>query len=314
MYIAGVDIGGTNIKTGIVGLDGRVLKKSSIRTGVERPWEAVADDIAREVRSLADKLSVPLAQLKGVGVGCPGSINSETGCVDYANNIGWEGVPLSKGLSDRLGLSVRLCNDANAAALGEATFGAGRQYRDVVFITLGTGVGGGVIIGGKLFEGNESKGTELGHTVIQRGGELCTCGRRGCLEAYASATALIRDTKVAMRKNKDSLMWKAAPTLNDVSGRTAFDCAKEGDPAAKRVVDEYLEALGEGLCDFINIFRPEAIILGGGVCAQGDALLTPLRVFTKNFSYGGEHGPAVELLIATLGNDAGLIGAASLLL
>ena len=176
-------------------------------------------------------------------------------------------------------------------------------------------MGGGVVIENKLFEGNESKGTELGHTVIVHGGELCTCGRRGCLESYASATALIRDTKVAMRKDKNSAMWDyVGGDIEKVDGKTAFECSKKGDYSAKKVVNDYLEYLGEGLCNFINIFRPQAIILGGGVCAQGEYLTNPLKRFIKDFSYGGDKSPSVDLLVATLGNDAGLIGAASLIL
>lgn len=212
-------------------------------------------------------------------------------------------------------LPVKISNDANVAALGETKFGAGKAYSDTVFVTLGTGVGGGVIIENKLFEGYRSKGAELGHMVIVRGGEPCACGRRGCMEAYASATALIRDTKRAMEKDKTSAMWDfVGGSLDAVDGRTSFECAKKGDKAAMEVVENYVKYLGEGVCNFINIFRPQAVILGGGVCAQGEYLLKPLREFVEANTYGGDTVPETEITVATLGNDAGLIGAASLML
>lgn len=315
MYAFGVDIGGTGIKAGIVDEKGAVAIKSSIVTDRGYDYRKIAADIAGQLRSLSAESGIAISETAGIGVGCPGAINSKKGTVDYSNNIRWEDVPFLAELRKHIDLPSRISNDANVAALGETLFGAGKEYDDTVFITLGTGVGGGVVIGGKLFEGNEGKGTELGHMVIVRDGELCTCGRRGCLEAYASATALIRDTKVAMNKNKTSAMWDyVGGDLGKVDGRTAFECAKQGDRPAQKVVEEYLEYLGEGLCNFINIFRPQAIILGGGVCAQGEYLVAPLRNFIHNFAYGGEHSPSVDLRIATLGNDAGLIGAAALIL
>lgn len=313
MYVFGVDIGGTGVKAGIVDESGRIVIKSSIPTDRGHDYKVIVKDIAEQLKKLASDSGVSMDEIKAIGVGCPGAINSKKGTVDYSNNLHWESVPFLAELKKHIDLPSAISNDANVAALGETKFGAGKEYSDTVFITLGTGVGGGVVIGGKLFEGNESKGTELGHTVIVRGGELCTCGRRGCLEAYASATALIRDTKVAMKKDKRSKMWDFVNgDIEKVDGRTAFECSKMGDYSAKKVVDDYIESLGEGLCNFANVFRPEAIILGGGVCAQGEYLTAPLRQFLTNYCYGGEHSPEVKLLIATLGNDAGLIGAASL--
>lgn len=315
MYVFGVDIGGTGVKAGIVDDSGKIVIKSSIPTDKGHDYKVIVKDIGNQLIKLSEDSGIPLSEISGVGIGCPGAINSKKGTVDYSNNLYWTDVPLLAELKKYVDLPSKVSNDANVAALGETVFGAGKNYHDTVFITLGTGVGGGVVIENKLFEGNESKGTELGHTVIVRGGELCTCGRRGCLEAYASATALIRDTKVAMRKDKSSLLWQfVGGDIEKVDGRAAFECAKQGDYAAQKVVDDYLEYLGEGLCNFINIFRPQAIILGGGVCAQGEYLTAPLKRFIKDFSYGGDKSPSVELLIASLGNDAGLIGAASLIL
>ncbi len=313
MYI-GVDIGGTGIKTGIVTKEGKIVVKSSIPTDRSFDPVVIADDIAKQILDLLASQNMTVSEIRAIGVGVPGAINSATGVVDYNNNLHWRKVPLAQMLSERTSLPVKISNDANVAALGETKFGAGKAYHDTILITLGTGVGGGVVIDGKLFEGNESKGTELGHTVIVKNGEPCSCGRKGCLEAYASATALIRDTKRAMEKNPDSLMWKFSPSLDKVDGRTSFECAKQGDAAAQAVVDAYVEALGEGLANFVNIFRPQAIVLGGGVCAQGKNLTDPVDAYVKANSYGEDFAPPVEITTATLGSDAGLIGAASLVI
>ena len=315
MYVFGIDIGGTGVKSGIVDDKGKIIIKSSIPTSRSLDYKVIVKDIAEQLKKLCADSGIALSEISAIGIGCPGAINSKKGTVDYSNNLRWENVPLLSELKKYIDLPSAVSNDANVAALGETIFGAGKEFSDTVFITLGTGVGGGVVIDGKLFEGNESKGTELGHIVIVRDGELCTCGRRGCLEAYASATALIRDTKVAMKKDKRSKMWDYVNgDIDKVDGKVAFECSKMGDYSAKKVVDDYLNYLGEGLCNFVNIFRPQAIILGGGVCAQGEYLTAPLKQFLKTYSYGGEHSPEVKLLIASLGNDAGLIGAASLVL
>ena len=313
MYVFGVDIGGTGVKSGIVNEKGEIVVKSSIPTDKGHDYRVIVKDIADQLGGLCASSGIKIEEIAGIGVGCPGAIDSAKGVVNYSNNLEWSYVPLVEELGKYFSVPIRVGNDANVAALGETVFGAGRDYHDTVMITLGTGVGGGVVIENRLFEGNGSAGTELGHTVIMTGGELCTCGRRGCLEAYASATALIRDTKVEMRKNPKSAMWDfVGGNIDKVDGRTSFECAKQGDYSAKRVVDNYIEYLGEGLCNFVNIFRPQAIILGGGVCAQGKNLTDPLEKYIETFSYGGDRSPHVELLIASLGNDAGLIGAASL--
>ena len=210
------------------------------------------------------------------------------------------------------GLPVKIANDANVAALGEPKFGCGKEYNNTVMLTLGTGVGGGIVIDGKLFEGNRSAGAELGHCVIVAGGEQCTCGRKGCLEAYASATAIIRDTKRAMEANPNSKMWEIG-ALDKVTGKTAFDY-KDVDEYAKAVVDGYIANLACGITNFANIFRPEVVILGGGVCAQGDELVKPLQVQLNKELFAGELGPQVPIVIAQLGNSAGLLGGAALLM
>ncbi len=307
MYQIGIDIGGTSVKAGLV-KEGRIISWKSVDTDVDAGADKVIADIAGLVNALKDDAGDKV--ITGVGIGCPGAVNSCSGIVDQAYNLKWEYVPLGDKMQRLTGYPTRVCNDANAAALGEAKYGAGKTYKSSVFITIGTGIGSGIIIDGRLFEGNQSKGAEIGHVVIKSGGEPCTCGRRGCFEAYSSATALIRDTKRAMLRNRNSKLWEICPDIDNVNGKTLFDGMLAEDRTAKRVFKNYISMLGEGLVNIINALRPEAIILGGGVCAQGEVLLTPLRKFIDEYSFG--EGPHVGLHTATLKNDAGIIGAAAL--
>ena len=310
MYCIGIDIGGMSIKAGVVDKDGKIVKKGKVVTDVAAGEHKIINDIGRLVLSLADPND---RDFVGIGIGCPGAINSSTGVVDRAFNLNWHKVALAEELARMINKPIKVSNDANVAALGETMFGVGRMYTDNVFLTLGTGVGGGIVLGGKLYEGNESKGAELGHMVLVVDGEPCSCGRNGCMEAYCSASALIRETKKAMLADKNSAMWKFSPTLDDVDGRTAFECSKAGDRSANAVVDYFVKYLGEGMLNFANIFRPQAIILGGGVCAQGDYLIYKLKDYCKDRNYGFADTPRFDILVAQLGNDAGIIGAAGLI-
>ena len=309
-YYAGIDLGGTFIKAGIVDESGNILIKDQVPTGRERPYGEIAKDMAKLVLDLAGRADIGIENIRAAGIGSPGIIDSARGVIMYNNNLGWNKVPLAAEVRQYAGIPVFDTNDANAAAVGESFAGAAKKYPSSVFITLGTGVGGGIVLDGKLFEGNRSAGAEIGHTVIRMGGEKCTCGRRGCFEAYASATALIRQTKRAMEKDKESALWRICPNIDDVNGKTAFDGAAAGDRTAQKVVKNYIGYLAEGVANLANIFRPNAIVLGGGVCAQGDTLLVPLRRAVSRKLYGGTKYAPVELLTASLGNDAGLIGAA----
>ena len=311
-YYAGLDLGGTFVKGGIVDEEGNILVKGKIPTGAERPYAAIAADMAQLVKDLAAQAGLQQEQIAAVGIGSPGLIDAENGTIVYSNNLRWENVPLCAAVRERLGLPVCITNDANAAALGESFCGAGKKYRSMVFITLGTGVGGGIILDGKLFEGYRSAGAEVGHMVIECGGWQCTCGRRGCFEAYASATGLIRRTREAMEAHPESAMWRLAGSLEKVDGKTAFDGMRAGDAAAARVVDEYISYLAEGVVNLVNIFRPEAVLLGGGVCAEGETLLAPLREKVFPHLFGGTEYAPCAIVKASLGNDAGLCGAARL--
>ena len=305
----GIDLGGTNIAAGLCTADGKMLAKRSIKTHRERPYREIAADMAQLARDVAADAGADFDSVKAIGIGAPGSIDSQRGVIVYSNNIRWDDVPLGPILTELTGKPVAITNDANAAALGEARYGAGKKYLSSVLITLGTGVGGGIVLDGKLFEGNKSAGAELGHRVIIENGQQCTCGRKGCWEAYASATALVRSTQNAMEYHRQSSMWQKAGSLERVDGRTAFACAREGDEVAKDVVNQYIQHLAEGIINIINILRPEAVIIGGGVSAEGEYLLAPLRDYVFLRMYGGSDYAPVEILRASLGNDAGIIGA-----
>ncbi len=312
-YYIGIDLGGTFIKGGIVNENGEILISDKTPTEVEKGDKGVAANIAKLAKDLLDRQGIDISDVEGLGIGSPGMIDSNEGNVVYANNLGWENFRICDELSKLLGgIKVKIGNDANVAALGEVKFGAARNYNSAIMITLGTGVGGGIVIDGKLVEGNKGAGAELGHIVIVKGGEQCSCGRKGCFEAYSSATALIRDTKRAMEAHPDSKMWGIG-TTSAVDGKTVFDYAPT-DTYAKEVLDSYIEHLACGLVNYANIFRPEVILLGGGVCAQGDNLIKPLqKIFDKEI-YAGDKGPRVPILIAELENRAGLLGAAAFLM
>lgn len=309
-YYVGIDLGGTFIKGGIVHKDGTIVKDGKVPTESDLGAEKVAENIAALVKDLLVQTGIDKSEVVGIGMGAPGMIDSKTGTVIYSNNLHWKDFALGGNVEKRTGLPVKIANDANVAALGEVKFGAAKGREHVIMLTLGTGVGGGIIADGRLIEGNKSVGAELGHMIIVGDGELCSCGRRGCLEAYASATALIRDTKQAMEVHKDSKMWEIG-SLENVTGKTAFDY-KDTDIYAQEVVERYIRHLAYGITDFANIFRPEVVLLGGGVCAQGDELVKPLQAILDRDLFAGKLGPQVKIEIAQLGNTAGLLGAAAL--
>lgn len=302
--ILGIDVGGTFVK-GVALKDGQSVFECEIPTII---GEGLADCIISLVNKLISGSGATLLLVEGVGVCCPGVISDE-GAVVRADNLNLINYPLRVLLQKKLNLPVKVCNDANAAALGEATFGAGKGYSDSVLITLGTGVGGGVVIGGKLFEGNKKAGAEIGHMVIERGGKRCSCGRLGCFEAYCSARALTESTKSAMKANPSSKMW-GKYNLDNADGRAAFEYA-DCDATARKAVDEYINYLACGISNIANIFRPQAILIGGGVAAQGERLTAPLQAAVNGEIFAADYAP-VEIRCATLGNRAGSFGAAAL--
>lgn len=314
MYRIGIDLGGTNIAAGIVDEEMQLVKKMSIPTGADRDGEYVVADMAKLCLDLCEECGVTFDEIASIGIATPGVANIETGIVEYANNLNFKMFPLAKLLGEKLNYTnIKIANDANAAAWGEAVAGAAKGTSNSVMITLGTGVGGGIIIDNKIYTGFNCAGAELGHIVIEVDGAPCSCGRRGCWEAYSSATALIRMTREKIdecRASGRASMMLDAPR---VSGRTACDCMRAGDEAAKEVYDKYVKYLAAGIANIVNIFQPEVISLGGGVSNEGQSLIDALLPIVRKESYGGgivERLP--ELRIAKLGNDAGIIGAALL--
>jgi len=311
MYYVGIDLGGTNIAVAIVTKEGEILKKTSVPARAERPFEEIFADMADCIRKLMAETGIRESEIDSIGIGTPGCIDTEKGILIFAGNFKYgKMVDYRALMAKHFDLPVYIGNDANVAALAEAKVGAAKGVKNAIMITLGTGVGGGIIIDGKIFEGAYSAAGELGHIVLISNGEPCSCGRKGCWEAYASVTALVRQTKAAMQANPDSIMNKTA--LEQVSGRTAFDAAKKGDKAALAVVDQYEEYIAEGLADMINIFSPEILVVGGGISKEGEYLLEPIRKKIKGQVFGDGLLPERKIVAAALGNDAGLIGAALL--
>ncbi|MGI6713843.1 MAG: ROK family protein [Bacilli bacterium] len=312
MIAIGIDIGGTSIKGAAITEKGKVLEVFSLPVIAGDSQETTINNLIATVKKYIVEQGFKQEEILGIGLGVPGSIDSVRGYCDYSNNLKWSNLPIVKMFEKEFALPIKITNDANAAALGEAKFGAGRKFKNMILLTLGTGVGGGIIIDGKLYEGNAGKGAELGHTVTKMNGRKCTCGRKGCLEAYASATGLIFDTKQAMKKDNKSLMWKISKELGIIDARVAFEAAKQGDQTAQKVVDNYIMYLGEGLLNFFNIFRPEAVVLSGGIANQGEYLFGRLDAYCQERKYGFECTPAVKILGSELGYDSGKIGAAAL--
>ena len=303
----GIDLGGTNIAGGLVSDDGRLIYKTSTPTICDRGEEGLLLEILKVINSL---LSNEAAEnVTAIGIGVPGHVDEKEGLVVICNNIPFENTPLASFITEKTGLPCYLGNDANAAALAEVRAGCAKDYNDAVMITLGTGVGSGLIFGKKIFAGCNGAAGEIGHISLFPDGLQCNCGRRGCFELYASATALKNQTREAMKKNPESKLWKFAKTLDDANGKTAFDAMREGDEVGREVVSQYIRYLSIGVLDIINFLFPEAIIFGGGISKEGENLLAPLRKIIDRECYS-TYGKKPALLIAELGNDAGIIGAA----
>lgn len=313
MYRIGVDLGGTNIAVGVVTEDLKIIGRGKVKTNCPRPAAEIFDDIAVAVDMAIKDAGISMDDVVSVGVGTPGSVNKATGYIEFANNLDFNKVPAKEMLEERIGKTVYLDNDANCAALGEAVAGVGKGVGNFVAITLGTGVGSGIIIDGKIVNGVNYAAGEMGHMVIMVDGEQCNCGRRGCWEQYASATALIAQTKDAMRHDHDSVMWQLVEdNIDKVNGRTAFDAMRLEDKTAKAVVDRYIYYVAAGVINIINALQPDIICVGGGIGHEGETILKPLRRHIKRERYSIYAAKQTEVVAAELGNDAGIFGAALL--
>lgn len=311
-YYVGIDLGGTNIVAGVVDENYKIIATAKTKTNCPRPDKAIADDMAKMALEAVKNAKLTIDDIEWVGIGTPGIANSKTGIIEYSNNLGFNNTPMVKYIQETIDKPVFIENDANAAAYGEYVAGAAKGAENAVCITLGTGVGGGIIIDGKIYSGSNFAGAEIGHTVIEVDGAKCSCGRKGCFEAYSSATGLIRMTKEAIAENPECIMAKMADEKGKVTARTSFDAMRAGDPVAKALVDKYIKYLAAGITNTINIFQPDILCIGGGVCNEGDPLLLPVRELVKKEVYTRNSPKNTKIVIAKLGNDAGIIGAAFL--
>ena len=312
MIYAGIDLGGTTIKAALVTENGEILCKKSIPTGAERNNRAIIEDMAALVKELVEEQGFTFNDVHSVGIGCPGAINPVDGIVYFSANFAdFRNVAVVPIMKELLPVPVYIENDANVAGLGEAMFGAGEGHKNCITITIGTGLGGGIIIDGKIFSGAFYGGGEMGHQVIVTDGLQCNCGRKGCWECYSSATGMIRMGKKWAVQNPSSTMNDAeGGRLSLLNAKDIFDCANAGDEAAKNAINEYAHYMAMGLGNTINVFQPEYIIIGGGPSAQKDKLLDPIMKELATEVYGGS--TRTKVVIAKLGNDAGVIGAAML--
>ncbi len=307
MYI-GIDLGGTNIAVGLVNEKCEIINKGSMPTLKERGYEDIVKDMAYLSKKVTEEAGYAIKNIKAVGIGCPGTVDNKTGMVIYSNNIVMHNVPIASEYKKHLDVPVYLENDANAAAYGEYA-AIGKDMESFVFITLGTGVGGGMILNGKIYTGFNNSGAELGHITLVLDGKKCTCGKKGCLEQYASVTALVEQTKEKMDECPDSIMHDWVKKNGEINGRTAFECAKQGDKAAQEVKEKYIKYVAEGISSMVNIFQPNMLVIGGGISKEGDELLLPIKEYVYKYDYN-KYMPKTEIKVAQLFNDAGIIGAA----
>ena len=314
MTVIGIDVGGTTIKGAAVTSEGKMYKTFTVPVSKYEKGVEVMERLAQAVNDYIAENKDEIGTIEGIGMGIPGVIDSKKGVVCASANLPlWTDLKVKEIIEKLTGLPVRVSNDANAAALGEVRFGAGDNCETAIMLTLGTGVGCGVVLNGQLFEGNEGKGAELGNSTLILGGRKCGCGRKGCFEAYASASGLIYDTEQMIEKHPESKMKKIAIQFGKVNGRVAFKAAREyEDPWAIKVVDQYISYLGEGLLNICNIFRPNLIILSGGVANEGDYLIERVQEYIKERDYGYKNSPEVKVVQGKLGYDSGKIGAAAL--
>lgn len=310
-YFIGIDLGGTNIKAGVVNPEGKTVEKLSIKTNANRPMEEIIADMGQIALDVTAACHLKMTEISAIGVGSPGTPDNHRGVLVYATNLPFRMAPIRSIIGKMTGLPVYIDNDANCAAMAESVVGAAQGVADSVTITLGTGIGAGIIINHRIYSGFNQAGSEFGHTVLVAGGVRCSCGRRGCFESYGSATGLIRMTAEAAAENPTSVLNRLIEEKNGkISAKTAFEAMREGDKTATDVVDQYLEYLADGLANVVNAFMPEVLVIGGGVCNEGDALLIPLLAKMEGKTFFGPGVRKTKVRLAQLGNGAGIVGAA----
>ena len=309
-YSAAIDLGGTNIGIGIVSEEGELVFKTSVPVEDNKNPVALLTQMAEGTKKCIEECGIEKENIVFVGIGVPGLIKGPKGPVILAANINWHNVDAVSFLEEKIGLPVYLGNDADCAAMGEYHSGSGKQYQSLIMITLGTGIGGGAVFDGKLFPGFNGFGGEYGHIPLVHNGVQCGCGKKGCFEVYGSANALKRETREAAEQHPESLIWEMCEgDLDNIGGRTAFDAADQGDETGKAVVEQYIDYLADGISGIVNMFRPEVVLLGGGVSNQGASLLDPLNEKVAKLCVANETIEAPKVIKASLGNSAGIIGA-----
>lgn len=310
IYLA-IDLGGTNVKYGLVSEDHKLLAYDSIRTQDNNETaDQISENIIEACLKLLKEKAFSKSDIKAIGIGVPGTSVNRTGVYIFTGNLPFRNYPLRAKFQETFSCPIFIGNDANLAALAESRLGAGNGAIHSVVLTLGTGLGAGVVINNRVYSGFNETGCEFGHTVIVVDGEPCTCGRKGCLEAYVSAPGLIRDTQRAISSHPDSILAQVAAESGNISGRTAFDAKRQGCPVAKQVVDQYTSYLGHGIANVINSYMPEVVIIGGGISHEGQELLEDCKAkaLPQAFVHGDVRPP--RIVLASLGNSAGTLGAA----
>jgi len=312
MYYLGIDIGGTFVKLGIITEEGQIVAKSTAKTNFNCSYATTIGDISLAAIDLAKSIGLEISDLGGVGIGVPGTVHN--GMVTFANNLHWNNVPIVNEFKRHLDTEIAVDNDANCAVWGEYMVGAAKGYENVVMITIGTGLGTGFIVEGRMIRGYKSAGAEGGHMIIKTGGLDCNCGRRGCYEQYAATTAMIRMVNESINKNPDGVMAGLKEKAGEVNGFTLFDAVRLNDKTAKDILGIYINDIAEGLINLANILRPEIILIGGGVSNEEELLIKPLEEIVNKYAYGGELNPRIVVKKAKLMNNAGTVGAACLVM
>lgn len=307
----GVDIGGTTITVGMLNNNNNIIMKTIIKTLASESADGVINRLNNAIQFVIDESGIDLVNISHIGIGCPGMLNRASGLVIYSNNLGWGNIELKDKIQKVFFLPVYMDNDANCAALGEYVAGAGINYKSMVMITFGTGIGGGIIIDNKLFRGNNGFSSIIGHTLISMDGELCTCGRRGCWEAYGSVSALVRDAGRLADSNPSSKLKEFRDRDEELNGENIFEAIQINDMSACELFDKFIRYMAEGVTDVVHILNPQAIVIGGGISERGELILKPLRELVLKYTYcGATTMPVIKT--TCLGNEAGVVGAACL--
>ena len=313
MYRVGINLGERDIKIGIVDDKYHIVFQDTYITDKDSSYQDTMKLLAELIQDSIKSAQIHADDITGIGIGCPGAVDDQEGIVVFSKQLNWENVPLVKELHKYMNYPIAISNDANCVALGEVKAGSAKDCENIVLLTFRIGVGGGIISNGKIFAGGHAGGAELGHTMLVRNGEACECGRKGCLEAYASVAALLRQTREAVQQHPESSIWSACGhDLDRIQMDIFFKALQEKDATAMEIWDRYISYLGDGIVDFVNIFRPDRVLLSEGPCCQGTLLTDPLNAYLKKYCFAGEKSMVPTITCTALGEKAGIIGAAEL--